>query len=164
MEKITKLISLSDFVDHIDKQPIYDETALFYIKIYNNFLKQPLTRGMFVPIKDNEFLIKPEITNYDQEELEASVMGVDIVNYNEAKLKILFECFKCIGNDEEEIELELFDENVWLIFTDVCTVINYDGYECILKDIEDLYQYLKNDSGYCIAINLSQAAIKQIYG
>lgn len=92
-----KLVSMTDFILSQSEKYLNGFITLTefhkYTLNYANFLKQPLTLGMFVPVKDDEVMIKPKISNYDKEELEASVMGVDVVNFNEAKSKVLFQDF-----------------------------------------------------------------------
>ena len=57
--KLEKLLTLSQFVDYwTDNKRITDDSLVFIIE-YNNFLKKPLTKEMFV----NE-LETPNIENY----------------------------------------------------------------------------------------------------
>lgn len=46
--QLTKLLTLSQFIDSLDNNGYKDSLNLVWIFSYNNFLKQPLTKEMFV--------------------------------------------------------------------------------------------------------------------
>lgn len=88
------LIPMTDFVNNVGNMENYPshENALSWIYNYATFLKQPLKLEMFVPCDDNgNILEEPKKENYTQEELENSLMGCDYLDYNKAKVKVLFE-------------------------------------------------------------------------
>lgn len=161
-----KLVSMTDKVletyQRLCNGEITEEEGLMIPVRYAKFLSQPLKIEMFVPVKDHELLIKPETSHYDEEELQASVMGVDVVNYEEAMDKVLFEGFDVIGSDEECIELELKDNNIWINFLkEKAEIIHFDGLEWQIETIQGMFEFLKE---YGLNLTLTPNAIKQIYG
>jgi len=159
MEKITKLISLSDFVDHIDKQPIDDETALFYIKVYNNFLKQPLTLGMFVTTsKTGKYIEEPEAYGWIQNcgGIDSHLTEDDYVEcekYHECKFKVLFEGFFTSEIFAPSESFELIQEGKR---NQICIYkARPDYFVWNYKTIEDL---ARKD------LILTESALKKIYG
>ena len=143
-----KLISMTDFVLEQNKllknaPDAYDQ----YCKMVNyaNFLKQPLKLEMFVPCdEDGNVLITPTEHNpiYWSNE------------YKQALEKVLFEGFKVIGIDEDIIEIELENDNLWLDFYKNSSIIFTDSYfvEFPIKIIEELIFY---------NFKLTESAIKQ---
>ena len=81
---MTKLISMTDFVLEVEKYENEShnvEHAFELIKNYANFLKQPLTLGMFVPCDENDNVLE-----------EPSLLpSSDLDKYRKAKEKVIFE-------------------------------------------------------------------------
>ena len=97
-----KLISMQDFVlESISKFNTYEsEDNLNSIVKYANFLKQPLTLGMFVPC-DEDGNVLEEPSNYQLYELGVAPNDEQIKEcgaYEKAKEKILFEGIEFITN------------------------------------------------------------------
>ncbi|MDR3026074.1 hypothetical protein [Chryseobacterium sp.] len=101
-----KLTSLSDYVleqekiilDEIEYSGSTSEDYRSMVQFitlvtnYTKFLKQPLTLGMFMPVDEDGVVLKePKKEDYTLEELEASYMGIDVLDYHEAKEKVIFE-------------------------------------------------------------------------
>jgi len=85
--KIEKLITLSQFVDKY-KELFYEEDFSVEIVAYNDFLKQPLTKEMFVnPFKKPECYIQPCKSAYKE--------------WQEAEKKVIFE--NCNVDHEDKI-------------------------------------------------------------
>ena len=124
-----QLIKMSDYVlEQIEKLKNSEINILQFrnnIEAYANFLKQPLTIGMFVPCDRYKNVLKePYLFN----------------EYQQAKAKVLFEGFKW-GNNKM-IFLETDKDYIIDIWFDKDNIKSYDGKECkILKTIEDLIPY-----------------------
>jgi hypothetical protein len=94
--KIEKLITLSEFVDLLGKERPFaieapmSEEADNYIAIfdYNNFLKQPLTKDMFVNSIQEPTLQCSDPMYYECELLE----------YQEAESKVIFEGWNLVNS------------------------------------------------------------------
>lgn len=71
-----KLISMTDFVLEHPATTDYEWQLSKHLK-YANFLKQPLTLGMFVPTDEDGNVLKPQI--------------VDFNKYQQAKERVLFD-------------------------------------------------------------------------
>lgn len=105
-----KLISMTDFVFEQKKRQFYGqiESSEILQTIYNytEFLKQPLTLGMFVPCDENGNVLKEPILGrepYSNNEEDFKSWERDYKKYNEAKEMVLFKgwiytggkCVKC---------------------------------------------------------------------
>lgn len=142
--EINKLISMVDFVLQCDgnKETINEENEYFSTTVsnYANFLKQPLTLGMFVPVDEdgNVLLGKPlspakdsEWIRWENEEFE----------FYKAKEKVLFEGFKICDRRDN-----------------TCVMTNeyhLNGFMWKDKTVEMLCSY---------NVTLTEKAIKMIYG
>ena len=90
--KIEKLFTLSQFVDELLKdateEQIKDEwwmsSAFLYITMWNDFLKDPIKKEMFV----NDILC-PDAQDYNTE----SEYETDLKAWQEAEKKIIFDCY-----------------------------------------------------------------------
>ena len=113
-----KLISMTDFVLEQGKKPNNsDFRERFFVKVLNyaNFLKQPLTLGMFVPCDDDgNVLEEPSKDMWDN--FINSQFGhfnesyTYCFNYQEAKSKVIFEDFVGINTDLYSNGFFQFDE------------------------------------------------------
>ena len=136
-----KLISMTDFV--LSKELILDndnykesDNAIDSIFKYANFLKQPLTLGMFVPCNyDGNFLTKPPIREEDYE--DDLIDAVIDKRYEIAQSKVLFSGFTLIEIVENEYihvsngTLTLFFHNSNEIESNTN---NYNGWVSIVED------------------------------
>jgi len=99
MTDIEKLIPMVDFVAEIDSLKYWDIDSKYEaILKYAEFLKQPLTLGMFVPVNsDGEVTEEPLKSDYASkpfnESGECKVYFDDLHIYNKAKENVLFEGF-----------------------------------------------------------------------
>lgn len=96
-----KLISMTDFVlqqaNYTDVSNISEKYAAIWN--YARFLKQPLKLEMFVPCdEDGNHFPEPKKEHYTQDEIEASVLGCDYLDYQKYKNKVLFEGFYWEGD------------------------------------------------------------------
>ena len=82
--KIDRLYKLSQFVDYVTNNARITDDSLIYIKEYNDFLKQPIKKEMFV----NEILC-PDAQDYNTE----SEYETDLKAWQEAEKKIIFDCY-----------------------------------------------------------------------
>jgi len=126
--KIDRLYTLSQFIDYLDSIQV----ALFmqwqYVKKYNKFLKQPLTKEMFVneiekPDKKEygNFTSHPHLTENELYELALEI-------WQEAEKKVIF----------EEIPYEYKSMIMECLFQD-CTLLdvaNYSNGQLKTKNIE----------------------------
>jgi len=86
-----KLISMTDFVLELETNEHWAQDYTKCVK-YANFLKQPLTLGMFVPCdEDGNFLEEPKEKNYSKEN---NLFAYDLFEYQQAKERVLFEGFE----------------------------------------------------------------------
>lgn len=134
-------------------QRFVDSFLLDHLDAYSQFLSHPLTLSMFVPVDANNNLL-------DESMCKEGSMAT--AWYNECKSKVLFEGFKVIGSDDDGIEIEMTDNNIWIIY--LSTSINiqhYNGLEWEIKTVEEMFEFLKE---YGIQATLSPTALKQIYG
>ena len=104
-----KLISMTDFVLEVEKNS-YTQTEKYNIiewqtkcesfdKIVNyaNFLKQPLKLEMFVPCDEDGEILHPEFVGGKEVIYDSSVQDAmmdKVIEYQQAKEKVLFEGFK----------------------------------------------------------------------
>lgn len=129
-----KLVSM---VEYIMQHPATEdyEWQLGRHYDYANFLRQPLTLGMFVPVGENgEVLEEPKEYkgDYDSELLE----------WEYAWDKVIFEGWQVIGHEEGFTEIELTDRNLWISFyKGRSEITNYSTFLDILESIEDLVPY-----------------------
>ena len=102
-------------------------------------ISQPLTPNMFIPMdEEGNVLEQPcDIMNTD------GCRFCACREYKKALSKVLFEGWHCIGQDEEIIEIELFNESLWLSFYLKGNVLLIDKYgaEYEITTIESLIPY-----------------------
>ena len=145
------LIPMTDFVlriNEIEKEidQFFDSWRMKQLRIIENyakFLKQPLKLEMFVPCDDDgNILENPDETIYKEKDKEC--YGWDMIDYEKAKEKVLFEGFK----PYEDYECAKYEE----VYVDeeVC-----DG----KFTVEDLIK----DAGKT-KIKLSQTSLNAIFG
>lgn len=151
---------MTDFV--LEQLIIKQSTSEFkeVVKNYANFLIQPLTLGMFVPVDSlGNVLAKP--THYDEwlseyekgyvHGYEQAIMG----EYLEAKEKVLFEGFEIkvskIHENREFIGWEIYNSSIFINIGNGWQKPEYPDYHII----EDL---IKSNE----AIELTPSALKQI--
>lgn len=101
--KIEKLYTLSQFVDYMNSKEckLYMENSLSSAVLkYNNFLKQPLTKDMFVSEAPRPNEGDYKVTELG-EELACHQFSKDFDKWQEAEKNVIFEGFeyiKCIRN------------------------------------------------------------------
>jgi len=133
--KIEKLITLSEFVcaQHTGTG-LHSRLAKMYIDCYkyNSFLKQPLTKYMFVnpypkPIEDDY-----KVTELG-EELACYQFSKDFDRWQEAEKKVMFEGVACV--EEESIGL-------CKVYLNYIKIAHYwkrdDTWLCLYKTLHDL--------------------------
>ena len=161
-----KLISMTDFVinESTNKQvsknfsgftDIVNNKKLSYDNIisYANFLKQPLTLGMFVPCDENGNVLSEK---YSAKEDAENKSFTKLSNeYQQAKERCLFEGFKVMSQDlyDNYFELELHGKDFWITFVNNECQIEED-FE--IENIEHLLMNSLED------LELTQTTIKQI--
>jgi len=162
-----KLQSMTDFVIVqnlllANNEITHNECGLRILK-YANFLKQPLTLGMFVPC-DEEGNVLEKLIYSDQVHIYLNYYEKqDYVkrcnDYKKAKEKVLFEGFQIISNEEGIIELEgrdiFINYNIeeGLFFLD-----SWNG-DAVIMNLECLCNLLNNTAS---SVELTESAIKQI--
>jgi hypothetical protein len=149
-----KLISMTDFVleqkqsTSIKEKKFIDDELISIEKIrnYANFLKQPLTLGMFVPCDEEGNILEEPIDNLETKNCdELDSFNNLVVEYDKAKEHVLFEGFK-------------INENVSISCENLILYIfwNYSGTWKLshgIYTIEDLVEY---------NLTLTESAIKKI--
>lgn len=163
-----ELISMVEFVlqqekclENIltEKLPVI-KLASSYDKIVNyaNFLKQPLTLGMFVPCYENGNVLKESILGrepYSNDEEDFKRWERDYKKYNEAKEKVLFKDVK-IGSYRNDMFHFTGLGKSYLIINGFIYDDNQNSSPQKTEDkIEDLLQWNEN-------LGLTESAIKQI--
>ncbi len=146
-----KLISMTDFVLEQVRKMESKEMAYFKIFNYAQFLKQPLTLGMFIPC-DEEGNIMEDL-KYCCDGHHCGCMGMpinvcskkDIDNYYKAKERVLFEGWKIIHQDKVRITIEC--DCLQLDWS-----VDYNSFT-FYKSIEELSH---------LNFELTEASIKQI--
>ena len=122
-----KLISMTDYVLEQYKINQCDEDYIFNVLKYANFLKQPVTLGMFVPCDENGNVLEEPKFYFHHE------YKVALEKYQKAKEKVLFNGFKIKDGLSISDEHSIFHP-FW----------NYEGVWKIskgIKTIEDLIPY-----------------------
>ncbi|MDR2235055.1 MAG: hypothetical protein LBE92_02940 [Chryseobacterium sp.] len=120
-----KLIPMTDFViEYYSNEGYADLQTLKMMKNYANFLRQPLTLGMFVPVDQQGNVLK-EPKNYtawkslehnDGKRNDSSGFE-EQVNYQTAELKCLFEGFKVDYNGYSKVRIvAVYDPSIELSF------------------------------------------------
>jgi len=126
--KIDKLYTLSQFVDYV-KQEISLSNRYLLIEKYNDFLKQPLTKEMFVneiekPFEDDlkyQTVWLPDINDFDT---DYDAYNKDLKAWQEAEKKVIFNID----------ELEFYNDDMSNLTMEDLAVY-YDG-ELELKNVE----------------------------
>ena len=138
--KLEKLLTLSQFVDLIipnaGKTP-YRKTVL--VKNYNEFLKQPLKKEMFV----NE-IKKPKIAMYQNTDGTNDVFQFDsdFKAWQEAEKKVIFKGYKLINNGNT---LENGKQDIY-VFRDSSMMLKHNGVRSTgIKTIHDLAEATKGE-------------------
>ena len=146
--KLTKGYTLSQFIDKISNETDAGELELFeivpeYYKIilYNDFLKQPLKKEMFV----NE-IEKPLAKDKDEHNSYNGLRYVEWVKaYREAEKKVIFKGWHQSGL-KTEVYIEINKELMYSIEFSQDGIIFYtnEPYGCLksknIKTISDLFQ------------------------
>jgi hypothetical protein len=122
-----KLIPMTDFVleQYSFDEQLYRDT-LKNIVNYANFLKQPLTLGMFVPCDEDG---KPLEEIKDQEYPNNVEYSEEIEQYDKARERLLFEGF---NYDEEDDVVFYFDKS------NHYNQIDLSEYDHTIEDLVDL--------------------------
>ena len=103
-----KLISMTDFVllqyEESSNQNEFEDNCYNYAK----FLKRPLELGMFVPVDEDDEILYPEYVGGKEVIYDSFVhddMMDRVLQYNEAKEKVLFKGFEVNSyrNDDGEL-------------------------------------------------------------
>ena len=102
-----KLISMTDFVLEQSKLKFtnsgrWDEARWYNSLKYANFLKQPLTLGMFVSCDDGNVLEIPTKENSNN----TIDHDTKLMDYNDSKSKVLFNGFYVTYSSDNKIYLE----------------------------------------------------------
>ena len=140
-----KLISMTDFVLGQSKLKFtnsgrWDEARWYNSLKYANFLKQPLTLGMFVPCDENGNILEEPlpIHTYRLEVEDYEYDDNEVLQYQQAQSKVIFDGFECV---------EMFKRDKVITFKGVINVF-YWRYEHQswkiskgIKTIEDLIRY-----------------------
>ena len=154
-----RLISMTDFVLEQNTKWEYETDAMTHLSIiigYAEFLKQPLTLGMFVPCdEDGNIMDEPKTCCSGR---ECGCMGMpynyfsreELNGYEEALNRVLFEGFHLIG--DKEIELKGTDN--WFVF-------NEKSIEFSNEFSQEKYVY-KVDDLVELELILTESAKKQI--
>jgi hypothetical protein len=128
--KLEKLITLSQFVDKYC-------TQLANVRNYNNFLKQPLTKEMFVNPYE-----KPYVDNYKLDGVVTGTYQILLDKWQEAEKKVMFDCYKNsdfrgsnrVTFDSEDVYLDIEFDN----FMCAISIINRDNERKEVKTYHDL--------------------------
>lgn len=143
------LLSMTDFVlkeleykknKHYEYDSNDNDRSLDRIENYAEFLKQPLTLGMFVPCDENGNVLKYPI-------VKGEFVNKGFVEYQIALEKLLFKGF---------VQYDSYD---CAIYYDGNNYLCIDDEWCEGLTIEDLILTNKN-----IEIELTESALKQIFG
>ncbi len=135
-----KLISMTDFVlsDEVKSQLEY-LNCYKLIRNYANFLKQPLTLGMFVPCDEHGNVLEEPKHNGNPLDIRYNMSLCE--KYQQAKERCLFEGFEMYCNNA------VTDNEISVVFTKSGGILLDRNYEthvenigCVNK-IEDLVQY-----------------------
>jgi hypothetical protein len=132
-----KLQSMTDFVLSLDITEIKQRNSIIN---YANFLKQPLTLGMFIPCDlEGNMLGKQYTKNHLKSINYDGCIDDYALKYKEAKERVLFKGFEILYQDSEDNCIQdkskqafIFDRKTKLCQSD-------DGED--LKTIEDLVKY-----------------------
>ena len=155
-----KLISMTEFVIHesfgVGNEIISKDEFCNKCSNYANFLKQPLTLGMFIPCdEEGNILEEPDHSMY----FTATTIGEDKYNndayeYEQAEERVLFEGFHVIGVDKNYCHIELKNADLWIVFYNgkICLEYSFNE-ETSIYTIEDIIEY---------NLTLTDSAIKQL--
>lgn len=136
---------MTDFVLEQYKNPLQDDQKAYENIIkYAEFIRKPLTLGMFVPCDaDGDVFIKPNELEYQlaNEEHMASKWVVNA--YQEAKEKVLFKGFEWDFNDKS-VNMAM-KSGIWIFGVEDIENTNVESFGGIENEIE-----------------LTESAIKQI--
>ena len=128
-----KLISMADFVLELGKTNQIDLSNEAFIDVflnYANFLKQPLTLGMFVPCDDDGNVLE-EPDRWDDyvkapESFDGNKEWYNLYAYEQAKERVLFEGFSLqyqssytivVDNEKHEVKFRIRDTQIFTIET-----------------------------------------------
>ena len=152
-----KLISMTDFVLKRAEKSILpltiEETFKNGAKItneifdYAKFLKRPIELGMFIPVDEDGEVLYPEYVGGKEVIYDSSVqdyMMDKVLEYNEAKEKVLFDGFKSISRFKitsgfEEISILKYNNGNTQVYVTDFTQEEPKEYLCYT--IEDLIQF-----------------------
>lgn len=137
-----KLISMTDFcLEVLNENPPYNEVEMLTkISNYANFLKQPLTLGMFVPVDENG----KELSLVPLKVFEGKFKDYQTVleTYVKAKEKVLFEGVKIkhrenyfILEDEDGTWIRVLKNNTSLKVEDLLKMSSVELTHSALKQI-----------------------------
>jgi DNA-directed RNA polymerase delta subunit len=133
-----KLIEMTDFVLEQNKEPYFYYDSLWNKVIaYANFLKQPLTLGMFVPcLPSGEPFDKFQLEILNSQDLVPELRDA----YKTAKSKVVFSQFRVIENDSKShpktVQFQNLVNAFWFL-----TETNSWHISKGLKKVEDLIPY-----------------------
>ena len=161
-----KLISMTDFVLS-QEQPTYLQSEEFeeaYYKLHNyaNFLKQPLTLGMFVPCDENGNVLEEpnRICNMNWGVKKLEDWSLNYYEYQQAKERILFEGFEIVKDNYKSIEREfIYIPNTK---TQIWRKLTYHSgkVETFFFDYYDEFKTVENLIKY--NLTLTESAIKKL--
>ena len=120
---------MTDYVLEQYKINQYDEDYIFNVLRYANFLKQPVTLGMFVPCDENGNVLEEPKFYFHHE------YKVALEKYQKAQEKVIFNGFECV---------EMFKRDKVITFQGLINVFywRYEHQEWTIakgiKTIEDL--------------------------
>jgi len=144
------LIPMTDFVLREQKNIMWD--SFNKVVRYANFLKQPLTLGMFIPCdEDGNILKEPKFVSPEGVKWEDYVK-----QFEQAKERVLFEGFE-VTKEEGVFYIQKNDIELW--YNKKADMWEHLG-EDVYWDIESLSKYSEN---ICTTIKLTDNAIKRIF-
>lgn len=152
---------MTDFVENIKvevtkakkaRQKCLSSSYLTDIFNYANFLKQPLTLGMFVPVDaEGNFLEEPHNDGLNDSFFKMQIAFHEEKKYIESKEKVLFEGFQ-LNYFTEQRSFEVID--------------GFGCKVCVYKSQPDyfIWNHILIESLTKIDVTLTETAIKMIYG
>lgn len=120
---------------------------------FDHFIEQPLTLGIFVPTNEEGNVLKePKESDYNLGDIHAGYYREDLIKYQQAKERVLFEGFEIkVSNITSNLQ------NDFLIISETNEIIGHENrgqwFFNPYKKVEDL---INND------LTLTETAIKQI--
>lgn len=137
-----KLISMVDYILHSDRFKEDSDTAIFKATNYANFLSQPLTLSMFVPVDDDGNLLSPPIERLVSPG-DYKMRDSEVTEYTKAKERVLFEGFEIFNHPDNmnyKTTKYVSTKELKLTFSAANFHVR-DGWDCGKRTIENLVKY-----------------------